>query len=317
MALDQTIQRSRRALLAGSIGALAAFVGQAIGRPLPARAEGEPIVVGGEYTDATSVTRIRNGTNNAAVLRGESVSGTGIYGLQQLEHRRLRLQQLEHGRLRLQQLEHRRLTATSSLGHRHLLASAARAPASTASSDSGLGVWGSSSASDKPEVVALSYGGNTGLLLVSGTVLPATPAKTGVYGYAVQDSGSRGLWGRANAGLGVYGHATSGRGIRGTAGSGKGGSFEATTGIALHAKGRVQLEQSSGTATIAAGTRSKTVTPGFDLTSSSKVLATLMGNPGGSAVVQRVAVDTIANSFRVYLTANAANKTKFAWLVLV
>lgn len=317
MALDQTIQRSRRALLAGSIGALAAFVGRAIGRPLPARAEGEPIVVGGEYTDANSVAWIMNGTNNAAVLRGESVSGTGIYGLHQLEHRRLRLQQLERGRLRLQQLEHRRLTATSSLGHRRLLASAARAPASTASSDPGFGVWGSSSASDQPEVVALLYGGNTGLLGVSGTVLPATPAKTGVYGYAVQDSGSRGLWGRANAGLGVYGHATSGRGIRGTAGSGKGGSFEATTGIALHAKGRVQLEQSSGTATIAAGTRSKTVTPGFDLTPSSKVLVTLMGNPGGSAVVQRVAVDTIANSFRVYLTAKAANKTKFAWLVLV
>jgi hypothetical protein len=289
MALDQTIQRSRRALLAGSIGALAAFVGQAIGRPRPARAEGEPIVAGGEYTDATSVTRIR----------------------------RLRLQQLEHRRLRLQQLEDRRLPANSSLGHRRLLASAARGPASTASSGSGFGVWGSSSASDQPEVVALSYGGNTCLLGVSGTVLPATPAKTGLYGYAVQDSGGRGLWGRANAGLGVYGQATSGRGIRGTAGSGKGGSFEASSGIALHAKGRVQLEQSSGTATLAAGTRSKTVTPGFDLTSASKVLVTLMGNPGGSTVVQRVAVDTIANSFRVYLTAKAANKTKFAWLVLV
>jgi hypothetical protein len=42
-----------------------------------------------------------------------------------------------------------------------------------------------------------------------------------------------------------------------------------------------------------------------------------MGNPGGTTVVQRVAVNATANTFTVYLNANAANNTKFAWLVLV
>jgi hypothetical protein len=75
---------------------------------------------------------------------------------------------------------------------------------------------------------------------------------------------------------------------------------------------------SSGIGTITAGTRSRLVTPvpALDLTTSSKVLVTLLGNPGGATAVQRVAVDTAANRFTVYLTANANAATRFAWLIL-
>ena len=188
-------------------------------------------------------------------------------------------------------------------------------------STSGIGVRSSSASSVQPALSAQSSGHNTAVFGFSGTSgllpPPATPARTGVYGYAVQDASSKGVYGRSGAGLGVYGQASSGSGLRGYATSGRAISAEATTGIALHAKGRVQLEQSSGSATIAAGTKTKMVSPGFDLTATSKVLVTLNGNPGGTTVLQRVAINATANSFTVVLSAVAANNTRFSWLVLV
>jgi hypothetical protein len=48
MATD-TDQRSRRAVLAGLGGGVAALLAQAVGRPLPASADGETVKVGGVY----------------------------------------------------------------------------------------------------------------------------------------------------------------------------------------------------------------------------------------------------------------------------
>jgi hypothetical protein len=59
-----------------------------------------------------------------------------------------------------------------------------------------------------------------------------------------------------------------------------------------------------------------TPSPALNLTSSSKVLVTLMGNPGGTVAVQRVAVDTVNDRFTVYLTGSAGASTRFAWFVL-
>ena len=80
MAIDTTAPRTRRALLAGAGGALAAVAVQAVARPLGVRAEGENIQVGGEYTDAESVTRIRNATNDAGVLECEALGGIAVSG---------------------------------------------------------------------------------------------------------------------------------------------------------------------------------------------------------------------------------------------
>ena len=84
--------KSRRALLAGALGGLGAWAASAVGRASPVRAEGEHIAIGREYVTATSRTRVRNQTNNAAVfvaestssgnaLQGLSLAGTGVAGL--------------------------------------------------------------------------------------------------------------------------------------------------------------------------------------------------------------------------------------------
>lgn len=288
MAVDLNIPRSRRALLAAATGAAGAVVAQALGRPLPTRAnDGQAVLVGGVYT-ATKATFIMNTTNDDQVfygwsthgghgVRGNSGSGFGLYG--------------SSG------------TGTGIFGH----------------SDSGIAIHGESGSVDQPAVIAQSVSSSTALLAfsTSGGNLPAAPAKTAVYGYAVQDTASRGVWGRSNLGFGVFGEVTSGDGVHGKALSGRGGSFEATTGIALHAKGRVQLEQASGTGTILASVSNRTISPGFDLTTTSKVLVTLLGHPGGTVTLRHVVIDATANTFTVYLTAAATNNTKFAWLVLV
>jgi hypothetical protein len=80
-------------------------------------------------------------------------------------------------------------------------------------SDSYIGVFGNSFATDRPANVGQAYGNSTGLQGFSGgasSTLPPAKAKTGVYGYAAQDSGSRGVIGESPAGLGVYGRTSTG-----------------------------------------------------------------------------------------------------------
>jgi hypothetical protein len=87
MALDTTLPRTRRALLAGALGGIGAAAVTAIGRAAPVRAEGETLHVGDEYGTATSRTRILNQTNNADVLFGESAAGgIGVYGSSVFSH---------------------------------------------------------------------------------------------------------------------------------------------------------------------------------------------------------------------------------------
>ena len=295
MAIELSASHPRRAILAAAGGAIAALVAQALGRPLPARAEGEIIHVGDEHSTATSRTLIRNVTNPETVLMvssggggigilGTSGSGTAVRG-----------------------------SSSSGAG---VQATSGTGTGLVGRSTASVGVYAESSGAGQPALFGRSLASSAAVLGVTGPAPAAYPLKAGVYGYSVEDGGSKGVWGRSNSGMGVYGQATSGRAVRGWASSGTAVSAEATSGIALHAKGRVQLETSSGTDTILAGTRTRKVSPGFNLTSTTKVLVTLMGDPGGSTVVQRVAVDAIANDFTVFLTANAAANTNFAWLVL-
>jgi hypothetical protein len=83
-------------------------------------------------------------------------------------------------------------------------------------------------------VIGESGSGRTGLVGYSGTgSAPAGPAKTGVYGEATQDAGSRGVSGFTLAGQGVHGDATSGQGVAGAATTGQGVKGTATTGDAV------------------------------------------------------------------------------------
>jgi hypothetical protein len=82
MAIEVETPLTRRALIAGGFGGLAAFVMQALGRATPVHAEGQAIAVGGEYYDATSMTYIANNSNDAYVLAAQSThAGSAVLGV--------------------------------------------------------------------------------------------------------------------------------------------------------------------------------------------------------------------------------------------
>ena len=231
MALDTVTPRSRRALLGGAAGALVAFVAQALGRPLSARgADGDNMILGAVNT-ATATTKISNTATTDAVFWGAAAGGVGVQG-----------------------------TSDSSTGVYGLSDSWAGVAGVSLSL---VGVVGRSASAEWPAIVGQSYGDNTGLLGYSGSAtITAAPAKTGVYGYAAQDGGSRGVWRRANAGRGVYGQATSGYGVYGTAASGTAAYFKGGdgSGRALNAQGRVFF-RTAGLATIGAGSSTAAPSP--------------------------------------------------------
>jgi hypothetical protein len=403
MAIDSTILRSRRAVLAASMGGAAALLAQALGRPLPTdAANGDPVTIGGSFS-GTAPTAITNSTGDAIQaintsttasglfahataatgvtygvfgransiggigvggfnysatgitygVRGQadSPNGTGVYGVatkgtgiygtsddaigirgsSQSNRAIYGASALHIGIEGLGAVAGVKGTSPNGPG---VSASSTQGPGVEAVSTSNAGVVARSSTSlgvyaisdsmdgawgygDQTGVVGWS-GDNTGVVGYSGNgpKPPTTLPDVGVFGFAVDSSSARGVFGQSTNGRGVQGQATSGYGVRGLATSGTGLSGEASSGYALRTKGRVRLEQSAGKATIASGTASVTVTPGVDLTSSTSVVATLNGNAGGSVAVKRVSINTTANTFTIYLTANSTASVSVAWLVL-
>jgi len=166
-------------------------------------------------------------------------------------------------------------------------------------------VYGASSAADQAAVLARSAGHSSGLLGVSGNTLPAAKPKTGVYGHADQDGGSRGVWGYSSKGQGVRGQATSGVGLYGRAWG---------TGHALLTHGRIKAEQISGVATIPAGSTGVTIKPGVRVNAGSFVLLTPKANIGSRGLW--FATNTGANTFRIRMSSTRSANTKVAWLLL-
>ena len=278
MALDTVTPRSRRALLTAGLGGVAATIAAALGRPAPVRAglDGDVVLAG--TNTAIYPTEIENTTNGYDVLYCyNSLWGTGVWG-----------------------------RSGSGVG----VYGESDSPLGVeGASASAIGVYGHNSATDQPAVRGWALGWATGAYGYSGTAdPPATPAKTGVYGYAAQDSTAKGVYGRSTAGRGVFGYATSGTAGYFTTGA-------PTSGTALRAVGRVHFDHCAGVATISAGTKSVLVSPGIDLTAGSAVVATLMGSAGGTTTVHRVALDTVADTFRIYLTASSTATVKVAWHV--
>jgi len=116
-----------------------------------------------------------------------------------------------------------------------------------------------------------------------------------------------GVEGHATSGLGVVASATTGTAVQAAA---------ASTGWALRTTGGRVGFSTSGLATIAAGKSSVTVSPGFDIGPTSKVLATLQGDPGGSTVVRYLSNDIVNDRFTIHLSANAVAATPVAWFVI-
>ena len=75
MSVDAGNVRTRRALLAGAVGGVAALIAQAIGRPSPVL--GADVVLGGTNTTAAKTT-IQNTSTDSAVLELRSVESVAL-----------------------------------------------------------------------------------------------------------------------------------------------------------------------------------------------------------------------------------------------
>lgn len=82
--------------------------------------------------------------------------------------------------------------------------------------------------------------------------------------------------------------------------------------IAIKADGPVQFS-SSGIATITAGTSQTTVTPEVPVDGESKILCTLLNDPGTSRLLY---ADPGTDSFVIHMTQNVASNVKVAWFVI-
>ena len=248
-----TRSNSRRALLAGAIGGIGAVAAGAIAKVSPVRANGEAMVVGGEYLNATTRTYLENGANNSTVFQAKSTSsGTAIYGY-----------------------------SSSYVGVYGY-------------SNSSTGVFGGNNASDQAAVVGWAGGHSTGLLGSSGGT-PAAKPKTGVYGYANQDSSAKGVWGSSGTGVGLYGQANK-------------------AGYALRTNGRVRADKVSGVKTISAGLTSVTLNPGVKVTSSSFVLLTPRANIGSRGLWYTT--NPTAGTITIHMSSARSSNTKIGWLLL-
>lgn len=82
MTMQTTDTRSRRAILAASLGGLVAVAAGALGRAVPVRAaNGDAVTVGGSFT-GTLPTQITNTAVDSAAIRGinSAAGGQGLYG---------------------------------------------------------------------------------------------------------------------------------------------------------------------------------------------------------------------------------------------
>jgi hypothetical protein len=313
------VGHSRRAILGGALGAVAALAVQAIGRPLPASAVANAESLSNNETPADVLSAVswvnpdglhpssgmgiavhgKSDLNDA--IKGESFAsdksgvvgvgsngGTGINGT---------------GRVGV-------FATSSTAGWMGIWGRHFGAGYGVAGDSVGLiGVSGSSNATNQPATVGKSQGNSTGVLGFSGgasSALPTARAKTGVFGQATQDSSSRGVVGMSSSGNGVRGEATTGVGLQGVASN--------IAGYAIRGSGRIRFDKVSGVATIPAGSTAVTVTPGTDVTSESFLLLTAKTNIGTRSLY--FTTDTTNNRFTIRMSSSRTSSTAIAWLLL-
>lgn len=346
MALETSRRGSRRALLAGAVGAAIATVASSLGRAGRVdAANGAPVLVGGSH-QGTTVTSIQagasaataaiDGQSDAAIgiqgrsttgegVRGTSQSGPGVYGYS--TSMRGVVGGSESGDAIFGFSSAGRGVYGSSQTNFGVHGTSDSNIALLGGSGSHTAVWGITSATDKPSIMGVSAGASTGVHGYSGgSIPPDAPVRTGVYGTTESATPSVGVRGDSGLGggvvgfsgtgalsirtkTGVYGqanHGTAGIGVRGHSSTGTGVYASSTTGTSLRATGRVVLDKCSGITTILVGQKSTIVSPGIDLVSTSAIVATLMGSAGATTTVHRVAVNPTTNEFTIILTANNA-----------
>jgi hypothetical protein len=128
----------------------------------------------------------------------------------------------------------------------------------------------------------------------------ATGSSAGVHG--LNDGGGKAVFGEARSGgTAVYGISDAGTGVL----------AQSAIGTALQVSGKATFSR-SGIATVAAGSKAKTV-KNVALTSSSFIIATVQDETDVS--VKAVVRDLINSSFKILLNKNATFNTPVGWLV--
>jgi hypothetical protein len=173
----------------------------------------------------------------------------------------------------------------------------------------GVGVRGDATSGNGVEGVAGGPGGN-------GVFGSSSGGGNGVVGTAESAVGAGVLGFNAGIGPAVRGDAPGGIGVRGIATSGTGGSFEATSGKAIHAIGALRFDGSSGLTTIRAGERGITIPVSVPLSTRPKVLATLQTDGGGKASIARAQASPALGAITIFLTEKATKDCSVAWLIL-
>jgi hypothetical protein len=224
MALETTSTRSRRAILAAGLGAGLATLANALGRtPLARAANNQTVTVGNSFV-GTLPTQITNTNGDGIVGFSGAAGGTGLWGYN------------SSGGYGVAGSTSGAFPKAGVWGDNlgggiGVYGSSNTGPAVYANSDSGLGVqaysgtgfgvygnsvsnvavFGTSHSIDQPAILGTSSGNRTGVQGCSGSSgLPPDKAKTGVHGYAAQDTNSTGVWGESPTGRAIQGSTTSG-----------------------------------------------------------------------------------------------------------
>jgi hypothetical protein len=337
----QSTSSSRRAVLAAGFGGLVAFLAQALGKPATLRAtNGEAVTAGnGGTLTASATTGVT--TTSGAGLEGTSSdpNGAGVNGSDHDGHgvvgdsahiavlgKNMWVIAPDAGvGVFGNSFRAIGVAGISQEGTGVKAASYSRS-ALDAESTNGSAVTAKSSSATLPSISTEAAGNAAGVSGASGSGAPSAPLKTGVYGYAAQDSASRGVRGTSTSGVGVqgdattghgvYGQVTTGRAVRGvaTAAGGVGVRADAPlTGTALQVFGKAAFSR-SGRLAITAGHSSVGKT-GIPLTTSSLILAVLQTNRPG-IYVRAVVPNVVGSSFTIYLNAAVPGTTYVAWFVI-
>jgi hypothetical protein len=316
--------RTRRSILGAALGAVAASVAAALGRTDIARANnGDPMLAGNTYS-ATDTTGVSTDTGNGlqGIFNGPafSSSGCGVYGEANGSYNAYGV----YG-------NNTQGYGVGILGEAGQYSSGVEGKGGTGvyghstTSGGGIGVNAGADGAGAWALYAHTYGGRA--------VYAFTDPGTGVYvdanGMAIDAVGKGGatvpamrVVGAGNtpaivgySGPGAAPSVPARTGVFGVSDQGVGGRFASNHGLALLAVGPVHFK-TSGKGTVLLNHRSVTVTPGVVLNPSSKVLALLQGNAGGSTTVQHVVLNQTANTFTIVLTAPTTADVLVAWFLM-
>lgn len=347
--------RSRRALLAGSIGGLAALALDAFGRPrITEAANGDTVKVGQGRTGSatTSITSSSitaflgvSSTGGARAVRGlasatsgdgmgvhgESKSGAGA-GVNGFNAATSGVPVGVRGVSTGPGIGVYGFAGRGVLGEASTAGGSGVVAKNTASTGSGRALTALAFSPSAEAIYAENSGDNgsghaihaTSSTLTTVLVdnVSADPTAVGLAVTApdigVETSGRIGVLGEVRTTTNAVGTRS---GVRGVADDPNhfGGSFANlnTQGFGLQVTAGLKLVGAAGKATIASGSNQVTVSPPAPIRNTTLVLATLQSNPGAGRTVARVEVSGSAvTTFTIFLTGNTTQQCEVGWIIL-